>query len=92
MVAAYNKYKSKGFTVYSVSLDRDASAWKTAINSLGMVWENHVSDLKWWQSEVVPLYSIQGIPMAFLLDRNGVIVASNLRGEALDEKLAEILK
>ena len=92
VVAAYNKYKSKGFTVYSVSLDRDADAWKKAITGLGMVWENHVSDLKWWQSPVVGLYGIQGIPAAFLLDRNGVIVASNLRGEALDQKLAEILK
>ncbi len=92
VVAAYNKYKSKGFTVYSVSLDKDAESWKKAIAGLGMVWENHVSDLKWWQSPVVPLYGIQGIPAAFLLDRNGIIVASNLRGEALDQKLAEILK
>jgi peroxiredoxin len=92
VVAAYHKYKDKGFTVYSVSLDKDANAWKNAINQLGMVWENHVSDLKWWQSDVVGLYGIQGIPMAFLLDRNGVIVASNLRGEALDEKLSEMLK
>ena len=92
VVAAYNKYKSKGFTVYSVSLDKDAAAWKNAIKSLGMVWENHVSDLKWWQSDVVGLYGIQGIPAAFLLDKNGVIVAANLRGQALDDKLAEILK
>ncbi|HWB63996.1 MAG TPA: TlpA disulfide reductase family protein, partial [Chitinophagales bacterium] len=49
VVAAYKKYKDKGFTVYSVSLDRDADAWKGAIKNLGMVWENHVSDLKWWQ-------------------------------------------
>jgi thiol-disulfide isomerase/thioredoxin len=92
VIAAYNKYKSKGFTVYSVSLDRDATAWKNAIAGLGMTWENHVSDLKWWQSPVVAEYGVNGIPAAFLLDRNGVIVASNLRGEALDNKLAEILK
>jgi len=92
VVAAYHKYKDKGFTVYSVSLDKDANAWKNAINQLGMVWENHVSDLKWWQSDVVGLYGIQGIPMAFLLDRNGIIVGSNLRGEALEEKIAETLK
>lgn len=92
VVAAYKKYKDKGFTVYSVSLDKDAAAWKNAINALGMTWENHVSDLKWWQSSVVPEYGIQGIPMTFLIDRNGNIVASNLRGPALDEKLAEILK
>ncbi len=92
VVAAYHKYKDKGFTVYSVSLDKDANSWRNAIKGLGMEWENHVSDLKWWQSEVVPLYSIQGIPMAFLLDRDGKIIATNLRGPALDEKLAEILK
>ena len=92
VVAAYKKYKDKGFTVYSVSLDRDAAAWKNSINALGMVWENHVSDLKWWQSEVVSEYGIQGIPMALLLDRNGIIVATNLRGEALDQKIAEIIK
>lgn len=92
VVAAYKKYKDKGFTVYSVSLDKDLGAWKNAINVLGMTWKNHVSDLKWWQSSVVPLYGIQGIPMTFLIDRNGVVIASNLRGEALDDKLAEILK
>ncbi len=92
VVAAYNKFKSKGFTVYSVSLDRDAEAWKKSIAALGMTWENQVSDLKWWQSPVVGLYGVQGIPAAFLLDKNGIIVGANLRGPALDEKLAEILK
>ena len=92
VVAAYNKYKSKGFTVYSVSLDRDADNWKKSIAALGMIWENHVSDLKWWQSPVVALYGVQGIPAAFLLDKDGIIVGANLRGPALDEKLAEILK
>ena len=92
VVAAYNKYKNKGFTVYSVSLDKDAEAWKKAIGALGMVWPNHVSDLKWWQSDAVALYGIQGIPAAFLLDKDGVIVGTNLRGEALDNKLAEIIK
>ena len=92
VVAAYKKYKDKGFTVYSVSLDKDATAWKNAIGTLGMTWENHVSDLKWWQSEVVPRYGIQGIPAAYLLDRNGIIIAANLRGEALDQKIAEVIK
>jgi len=92
VVAAYHKYKNKGFTVYSVSLDKDAAAWKNAIGALGMVWENHVSDLKFWQSDVVALYGVQGIPAAFLIDRDGKIVATNLRGEALDQKLEEILK
>lgn len=92
VVAAYKKYKDKGFTVYSVSLDKDATAWKNAINGLGMIWENHVSDLKWWQCEAAQRYGIQGIPAAFLLDRDGVIVAKDLRGPALEQKLAELIK
>ncbi len=92
VVAAYEKYKSKGFTVYSVSLDKDGAAWKNSIKSLGMDWENQVSDLKWWQSEAAQTYGIQGIPAAFLLDRTGKIVATNLRGAALDEKIAELIK
>lgn len=92
VVAAYNKYNAKGFTVYSVSLDKDAAAWKNSINKLGMIWENHVSDLKWWQCEAAVKYGIQGIPAAFLLDKDGIIVATNLRGAALDEKIGELLK
>lgn len=92
VVAAYKKYKDKGFTVYSVSLDKDANAWKNSINALGMVWENHVSDLKWWQCEAAQVYGVQGIPAAFLLDRDGKIVATNLRGPALDEKIGELIK
>ena len=92
VVAAYKKYKDKGFTVYSVSLDKDAGAWKNAINQLGMVWENHVSDLKWWQCEAAQRYNVNGIPAAFLLDRDGKIIAANLRGDALEQKLAEVIK
>jgi thiol-disulfide isomerase/thioredoxin len=92
VVAAYKKYNSKGFTVYSVSLDRDATAWKNAIKALGMEWPNQVSDLKWWQNEAALKYGVQGIPAAFLLDKDGVIVGANLRGEALDKKIAEILQ
>ncbi len=57
-----------------------------------MVWENHVSDLKWWQSEAAAAYGVQGIPAAFLLDREGKIVATNLRGAELDKKIAELIK
>lgn len=92
VVAAYKKYKDKGFTIYSVSLDKDATAWKNAITSLGMIWTNHVSDLKWWQCEAALRYGVQGIPAAFLLDKNGVIVATNLRGDALDKKIAELIQ
>ena len=92
VVAAYKRFKDKGFTVYSVSLDSDPGAWKNAIKGLNMVWENHVSDLKKWNSEAAVRYGIQGIPAAFLIDRDGTIVATNLRGEALDQKLEEVLK
>lgn len=91
VVAAYNKYKDKGFTVYSVSLDKDANAWKNSIKTLGMTWENQVSDLKFWQCEAAMRYGVNGIPAAFLLDKNGIIVATNLRGQALDQKIGELL-
>lgn len=91
VVAAYNKYKDKGFTVYSVSLDKDANAWKNSIKNLNMTWEYHVSDLKFWQCEAALRYGVNGIPATFLLDRNGIIVATNLRGAALEQKLAELL-
>lgn len=90
VVAAYKKYKSKGFDVYSVSLDKDKTQWTDAIKKDGLVWPNHVSDLGYWQSAVVPLYKIQGIPLTFLIDKEGRIVARGLRGIALDEKLAEL--
>jgi thiol-disulfide isomerase/thioredoxin len=92
VVEAYKKYKDKGFTVYSVSLDKEAGAWKNAIHNLGMTWENQVSDLKFWQCEAAVRYGVQGIPAAFLLDKNGVIVATNLRGEALQQKIAELIQ
>ena len=92
VVAAYKKFKDKGFTIYSVSLDKDATAWKKSIESLGMTWEANVSDLKFWQCEAALRYGVQGIPAAFLLDKNGVIVASNLRGESLHQKIAELVE
>ncbi len=91
VVSAYNKYKAKGFTVYSVSLDKTKDAWVNSIKALNMPWENHVSDLKFWNCEAAVRYGIQGIPAAFLLDKNGVIVATNLRGAALDQKIGELL-
>lgn len=92
VVNTYNKYKSKGFTVYSVSLDKEAGAWKNSIKALGMTWENHVSDLKYWQCEAAQAYGVNGIPATFLLDKEGKIVATNLRGPALEAKVAELLK
>lgn len=91
VVAAYQQYKDKNFTVLGVSLDKEKEAWLEAIQADGLAW-THVSDLKYWQSTVVPLYQIEGIPFNVLLDPQGKIIAKGLRGEELLAKLAEILK
>lgn len=93
VVAAFNKYKSKGFTVLGVSLDRPGKKadWLKAIQDDQLSQWPHVSDLQFWQSPVVELYQIKGIPQNYLLDKDGKIVASNLRGPALEAKLAELL-
>lgn len=90
VVRAYNKFKDKGFTVFGVSLDRSKSDWMLAIKQDGLTW-THVSDLKFWQSAAAKTYNITGIPFSVLLDPNGVIIAKNLRGQALDRKLEEVL-
>lgn len=90
VVAAYKKFKDKGFEIYGVSLDMEKERWLEAIEKDGITWPQ-VSDLKQWGSEVVPMYNIQGIPFTVLLDREGKIVAKNLRGKELEETLAEIL-
>jgi thiol-disulfide isomerase/thioredoxin len=92
VVRAYNKFKDKGFTVFSVSLDDDATAWKRAIKSDGLIWPNHVSDLKKWNSPLPELYGFDGIPYTVLIDKQGKIIGTNLRGPALEQKLNEILK
>jgi len=91
VVKAYNKYKNKGFTVFSVSLDNNKEKWVAAIGQDGLIWPNHVSELKGWQSSVAGLYGVNSIPRTFLIDKEGKLVASNLRGEALESKLAELL-
>ena len=91
VVRAYNKYKDAGFTVYSVSLDRDKNRWLQAIKSDGLIWPNHVSDLKQWQSEAVKLYGFRGIPHTVLIDKEGKVVEKNLRGLALESKLKELI-
>lgn len=90
VVAAYEKYKSKGFQVVGVSFDRDYEAWTSGIKDLNMTWPQ-MSDLLYWDSPVVELYAIQGIPHTILLDGEGVIIEKDLRGSALDEKLAELM-
>jgi len=93
VVIAYNKFKDKGFTVLGVSLDQPGKkdAWLAAIAKDGLTW-THVSDLKFWNNEVAQLYGIRSIPQNYLIDPTGKIIASNLRGEELQAKLAEILK
>jgi len=91
VVRTYEKYKDKGFTVFSVSLDKDINAWKAAIKADNLSWPNHVSDLKGWQSEAAAIYKVNSIPATFLLDQNGVVIAKNLRGSMLEQKLLEVL-
>ena len=91
VVAAYKTYKDKGFDVYSVSLDGDKDRWLQAIEVDGMTWTNHVSELTKWDSQAARDYFVRGIPATFLLDANGIIVGTNLRGEALHAKLNELL-
>ena len=91
VVAAYNKFKDRNFTVLGVSLDRAREPWVKAIAQDRLDW-THVSDLKFWDSQVVPLYGIEGIPYNVLVDPEGRIVASNLRGPGLAAKLTEVLK
>ncbi|MGL4597288.1 MAG: peroxiredoxin family protein, partial [Bacteroidia bacterium] len=79
-----------GFTIYSVSLDRPngKDAWKAAIKKDGLIWPYHVSDLQWWQNAAAQRYQVASIPTNVLIDGNGVIVAKNLRGDALKAALS----
>jgi peroxiredoxin len=91
VVSAFNKYKDKGFTVLGVSLDQpNAQArWIKAIHDDNLTW-THVSDLKYWNNEVAQLYGVRAIPFNLLLDKDGKIIAKNIRGEELQNKLAEL--
>lgn len=89
VVKVYNKYKNKGFEIFGVSLDQDGQKWVDAIAQDGLTWK-HGSELKFWQSSFVPAYNLDGIPMTYLLDENGIIIAKGLRGEQLEQKLKEI--
>ena len=91
VVAAYNKYKNKNFTILGISMDTDKAKWLKAIADDNLPW-TQVSDLKGWQNAVGQMYQVQSIPANFLLDPNGKIVAINLRGEDLEKKLEEVLK
>jgi peroxiredoxin len=90
VVRMYNKYKDKGFEIFGVSLDQDRAKWLKAIENDKLTWP-HVSDLKGWESAAASLYGITAIPQTVLLDKEGKIIAKNLRGEALEAKLASLL-
>lgn len=89
VVKLYDKYKSKGFEVLGVSLDRTKSKWENAIAKDKLTWK-HVSDLKGWKNQVAKQYSVRSIPHTILLDKDGRILARNLRGADLDAKLKEL--
>jgi peroxiredoxin len=91
VVAAFQKYQSKNFTVLGVSLDKTKEDWLGAIEDDKLTWK-HVSDLKFWETPMVSLYGFTGIPYNVLIDPDGKVIADNLRGDGLDKKLAEVLK
>lgn len=90
VVRLYNKYKKDGFDVFSVSLDKAQDKWVAAIAADGLVWPNHVSDLKYWKSEAAQLYNVTSIPFTVLLDKEGKVIGTKLRGPQLEAKLQEI--
>jgi thiol-disulfide isomerase/thioredoxin len=92
VVRLYKKYEKQGFTVLSVSLDEDPNAWKAAIQKDGLIWKNHVSDLKGWESSMPALYGFEGIPFTVLVNKEGNIIGKELRGEVLEQKLSEVFK
>ncbi|WP_317899994.1 peroxiredoxin family protein [Aurantibacillus circumpalustris] len=97
VVKAYNQFKEKkfktgnGFTVYSVSLDGNAEAWKKAIEKDELKWENHVSDLMGWGSGAAAKYQVTSIPGNFLINEKGIIINKNLRGEDLINALDKLV-
>ena len=90
VVALYNKYQKQGFTVMSVSLDQQREPWLAAIKNDGLVWPNHVSDLKGWSNSAAQQYKVTGIPFTVLIDKEGKIIDKNIRGEALEKALNSI--
>lgn len=91
VVAAYKKYHDKGFEILSVSLDDKKEAWLNAVHKDGLTW-THVSDLKGWKNEAATAFGVKSVPTSLLLDKNGVVVARNLRGEELHTTLEKLLK
>jgi peroxiredoxin len=98
VVKAYDKYKkakfknADGFEIFSVSLDSKISSWESAIKKDGLNWDYHVSDLKTWQNEAAAMYGVSSIPMSFLIDENGIVVAKDLRGFELHRNIDQHVK
>jgi peroxiredoxin len=98
VVKAYDKYRkakfknADGFEIFSVSLDSKIPLWESAIKKDNLSWDYHVSDLKKWQNEAAAMYGVSSIPMSFLLDENGIIVAKNLRGFGLHTNIDKHVK
>jgi thiol-disulfide isomerase/thioredoxin len=91
VVKVYNRFKDKGFEIFGVSLDQGKDQWLEAIKTDGLIWK-HGSELQYWQSSFVGTYNLDGIPMTYLVDENGVIIAKGLRGAELEQKLEEIFQ
>ena len=91
VVRAWNEYKDQGFEVFSVSLDKDAKKWQRAIDQDGLIWPYHISDLRGWSSIATQLYGISSIPHAILIDKDGTVVATHLRGAQLEAELLQLL-
>ena len=97
VVAVYNAYHDKkfksgeGFEIFSVSLDNNKSAWTKAIEKDQLTWASHVCDYKGWYGEASRVYELESIPMNFLIDQDGIIIAKNLRGPALENKIKELV-
>lgn len=99
VVAAYKKYKRtkfvngrKGFTVFSISLDSSPERWKAAIKKDKLDWPSHICDFKKWKSKYRMIYRVNGIPANYLVDKDGIIIAKQLRGPALEKELKKHLK
>jgi len=90
IVAVYNDYKVKGFGVLGVSLDRTKEDWLKAVEDDGLTWQ-HVSDLSYWQNAAAQLYAVNSIPSSLIVDKQGKIIAKNLRGNDLRNKISELL-
>ncbi len=91
VVNVYNKYHEKGLNIIGVSLDKNEEDWHKAIADDGLAW-HHISNLAYFDDKIAKLYNVEAIPATFILDESGVIIAKDLRGPALEEKIAELLQ